>query len=142
LSKCIIEKIIKSDRNRVFEIVTNYKNFQKILPQYFPSIRVISVRGNTSVVEEHMRITGREFVMMVKHVIDEPTLHEIFVIGGDAKGTHIINRFESIPQGTKMTIEFDWKLKGMIKLIYFFNKTNLLREYSKILDEFALIAEN
>jgi len=89
-----------------------------------------------------MRITGREFVMMVKHVIDEPTLHEIFVIGGDAKGTHIINRFESIPQGTKMTIEFDWKLKGMIKLIYFFNKTNLLREYSKILDEFALIAEN
>jgi len=59
--------------------------------------------------------------MMVKHVIDEPTLHEIFVIGGDAKGTHIIEQFENIPQGTKITIEVDWKLKGMTKLIYFFN---------------------
>jgi coenzyme Q-binding protein COQ10 len=142
LPRHIIEKIIKSDRNRVFEIVTNYTNFQKILPQYFPSVRVISIRGNVSVVEEHMRIAEREFVMMVKHVIDEPTLHEIFVIGGDAKGTHIIKRFESIPQGTKMIIEVDWKLKGMTKLIYFFNKTNVLREYSKILDAFALIAEH
>jgi len=142
LPKHIIEKIIKSDRNRAFEIVTNYTNFQKILPQYFPSIRVISVRGNVSVVEEHMKIAEREFVMMVKHVIDEPTLHEIFVIGGDAKGTHIIEQFENIPQGTKITIEVDWKLKGMTKLIYFFNKTNVLREYSKILDAFALIAEN
>jgi len=142
LPKCVIEKIIESDRNKVFAIFTNYTNFQKILPQYFPSIREISVRGNVSVVEEHVRIARREFVMMVKHVINEPTLHEIFVIGGDAKGTHIIKRFESITQGTRVMIEVDWKLKGISKLIYFFNKTNILKEYSKIFDELALFAEN
>jgi coenzyme Q-binding protein COQ10 len=138
----VFEKIIKSDRNRVFEITTNYTNFQKFLPQYFPSIRIISIRGNVSVVEEHLRIAGRELVMMVKHVINEPTLHEIFVIGGDAKGTHITERFESIPQGTKMILEIDWKLKGITKLNYFLGKINVLNEYSKIIDAFTVIAEN
>jgi len=141
LPKIIFEKIIKADRKKVFELTTNYENFQKILPQYYPSIRIISVRGNVSVVEEHLRIAGRELVMMAKHVIDEPILHEIFIIGGDAKGTHIIKRYESIPHGTKLTLEIDWKLKGMMKLSNFFGKNKVLNDYSKIIDEFAVIAE-
>jgi len=141
LPKIIFEKIIKADRKKVFELTTNYENFQKILPQYYPSIRIISVRGNVSVVEEHLRIAGRELVMMAKHVIDEPILHEIFIIGGDAKGTHIIKRYESIPHGTKLTLEIDWKLKGMMKISNFFGKNKVLNDYSKIIDEFAVIAE-
>ena len=141
MPKIIFEKIIKADRKKVFELTTNYENFQKILPQYYPSIRIISVRGNVSVVEEHLRIAGRELVMMAKHVIDEPILHEIFIIGGDAKGTHIIKRYESIPHGTKLTLEIDWKLKGMMKISNFFGKNKVLNDYSKIIDEFAVIAE-
>lgn len=142
MPKIIFEKIIKADRKKVFELTTNYENFQKILPQYYPSVRVISVRGNVSVVEEHLRIGGRELVMMVKHVIDEPLLHEIFIIGGDAKGTHIIKRYEHIPHGTKLTLEIDWKLKGMMKLSDFFGKNKILNDYSKIIDEFVAIAEH
>jgi coenzyme Q-binding protein COQ10 len=141
LSKTIFEKIVKADRKKIFELTTNYENFQKILPQYYPSVRIISVRGNVSVVEEHIRIGGRELVMMVKHVIDEPILHEIFIIGGDAKGTHIIKRYESVPHGTKLTLEIDWNLKGIAKLSSFFVKNNILNDYSKIIDEFAVIAE-
>ena len=81
MPKTIFEKIVKADRKKIFKLTTNYENFQKILPQYYPSVRIISVRGNVSVVEEHLRISGRELVMMVKHVIDEPILHEIFIIG-------------------------------------------------------------
>jgi len=142
LPKTIFEKIVKADRKKIFELATNYENFQKILPQYYPSVRIISVRGNVSVVEEHLRIGGRELVMMVKHVIDEPILHEIFIIGGDAKGTHIIKRYESTSHGTKMTIEVDWKLKGIMKLSDFFGKNKIPGEYSKIIDEFIVIAES
>ena len=141
MPKTIFEKIVKADRKKIFELTTNYENFQKILPQYYPSIRIISVRGNVSVVEEHLRIAGRELVMMAKHVIDEPILHEIFIIGGDAKGTHIIKRYESIPHGTKLTLEIDWKLRGMMNLSNFFGKNKVLNDYSKIIDEFAVIAE-
>lgn len=141
MPKIIFEKIIKADRKKVFELTTNYENFQKILPQYYPSIRIISVRGNVSVVEEHLRIAGQELVMMTKHVIDEPVLHEIFIIGGDAKGTHIIKRYESIPHGTKLILEIDWKLKGIMKLSNFFGKNKILNDYSKIIDEFIAIVE-
>lgn len=142
MAKTIFEKIVKADRKKIFELTTNYENFQKILPQYYPSVRIISVRGNVSVVEEHLRIGGQELVMMVKHVIDEPILHEIFIIGGDAKGTHIIKRYESIPYGTKLTLEVDWKLKGIMKLSHFFGKNKISDEYSKIIDEFIVIAES
>jgi len=141
LSKIIFEKIIKSNRKKVFELTTNYENFQKILPHYYPSVRLISVRGNVSIVEEHLKIGGRELVMLVKHVIDEPILHEIFIIGGDAKGTHITKRYEQIPNGTKLILEVDWKLKGMMKLSEFFSKNTIPGEYSKIIDEFIVIAE-
>ncbi|HEY4679673.1 MAG TPA: polyketide cyclase [Nitrosarchaeum sp.] len=142
MPKIIFEKIIKADRKKVFELATNYENLQKILPQYYPSIRIISTRGNVSVVEEHLQMGGRELVMMVKHVIDEPSLHEIFVIGGDTKGTHIINRYEHIQHGTKLTLEVDWKLKGIMKLFDFFGKNKILNEYSKIIDDFIAIVEH
>ena len=142
MPKTVFEKIVKADRKKFFELVTNYENFQKIIPQYYPSVRIISVRGNVSVVEEHLRIGGRELVMMVKHVIDEPVLHEIFIIGGDAKGTHIITRYETISHGTQMTLEVDWKLKGILKLSGFFGRYNISDEYSKIIDELIVIAES
>ena len=141
MSKIIFEKIIKADRKKIFEFATNYENYQKILPQYYPSIRIISSRGNTSVVEEHLRIGGMELVMMVKHVTVEPLQHEIFVIGGDAKGTHIINRYEQIQDGTKLILEVDWKSKGMMKLLDFFGKTNILNDYSRMIDDFIVIVE-
>ena len=142
MPKTIFEKIVKADTKKIFELATNYENFQKIIPQYYPSVRIISVRGNVSVVEEHLRIGGRELVMMVKHVIDEPILHEIFIIGGDAKGSNIITRYDIISHGTKMTLEVDWKLKGILKLSNFFGKHKISDEYSKIIDEFIVIAES
>jgi len=58
LPKINFEKIVKAERNKVFDIAANYEQFQKILPKYFPSIRVLSVRDNTSVVEEHIKSTS------------------------------------------------------------------------------------
>ena len=140
MAKVIFEKIINADRKKVFDITTNYENFQKILPQYYPSTRIISVRGNHSLVEEHLRIGGQELVIMAKHVTDEPVLHELFIVGGDAKGTHITTRYEQLPNGTKLILEVDWKFKGIKKLG--FGKDKIPNEYSKMIDEFAIIAEN
>ncbi len=125
----------------VFDIAANFKNFQKTLPKYFPSIRVRSVRDNVAVVEEHIRISGKELVMMTKHVTKYPELHEVFVIGGDAKGSHIIERYESVKEGTKITVEADLKLRGPLKLAAFFGKAKIKKGFAKIIDEFAKIAE-
>ena len=80
------------------------------MPQHFPSVRVRSVRGNVSVVEEYMNLGDRELLIMAKHVTTEPVLHEVFVIGGDAKGSHIKQQFIKISQGTRIIVDVDFKL--------------------------------
>ena len=142
MPKINFEKIVNADRVKVFEIATNYESFQKTMPQYFPSINVKSSRDNVSVVEEHIRLAGRELILMTKHVIEHPSIHEIFVIGGDGKGSHIIEKYEEIPEGTKITLHANLKLSGALKIAGFFGKAKIKNSLSKIMDEFAKTAEN
>ena len=154
MPKFSFEKIIKAERKKVFDTAANFEEFEKTLPKYFPSIRVRSVQtkgfiqkmgrfltGDTAVVEEHIRLAGKEIVMMTKHVTKYPEIHEVFVIGGDAKGSHIIERYESIPEGTKIIVEADFKLQGKLKIVGFIGKNKIKEGFSKIMDEFAKIAE-
>lgn len=142
LARFTLEKIIKGKRETVFEIFSNFENYDKLLPQHFPSIRVRSVRGNVSVVEEHMKLGDQEYIFMAKHVTEKPSIHEIFVIGGDAKGSYLRQEFLEISKTTKVIVDVDWKLKGRTKLSGLFGKNNLEQNYSYILDDFAKISEN
>ena len=137
LPKFSLEKLVSSDRKTVFDIFSNFENYQKLFPQHFPSIRVRSSREVTSVVEEHMMLGDKELVIMAKHVIDEPVLHEIFVIGGDAKGTHIKEQFIDHKDGTKIIVDVDFKFKGIMKISSMFGKENIEDDYSKIFDDFS-----
>jgi coenzyme Q-binding protein COQ10 len=142
LPKFSIDKIINAQRSSVFEIFSNFGNYQKLLPQHFPSVRVRSIRNNIAVVEEHLMLGDRELIIMVKHVSQSPLLHEVFVIGGDAKGSHIKEQFLDHSDGTKILIDVDLKLKGKMKISELFAKNNLQENYSKIIDDFVKIAEN
>ena len=137
LVKFYLEKIIEARRDLVYSIFSDYENYEKILPSYFPSIRIRSVRGNVAVVEEHMNLGNHELIIMAKHVTEFPVTHDVFVIGGDAKGSHIQQRFIEIPEGTKVLIDADFKLKGKMKISSLLGKDNLKQDYAKILDEFA-----
>jgi len=142
LPKFSLEKIVNAKREIVYEILSNFENYQKLIPQHFPSVRVRSVRGNISVVEEHLNLGDRELVLMAKHVTKEPVLHEVFVIGGDAKGSHIRQQFIEISEGTRVIVDVDLKLKGKMKMSSIFGKNKFEEDYAKILDDFAKIAEN
>ena len=142
LPKFTLEKIVNAKREIVYEILSNYENYQKLLPQHFPSVRVRSVRGNVSVVEEHMNLGNQEFVIMAKHVAEKPVLHEVFVIGGDAKGSYIKQQFLEISEKTKIIVNVDWKLKGKVRASSIFGKNNSEQYYADILDDFAKISEN
>ncbi len=142
MPKFSLEKTVNAKRETVFDILSNYENYQKLIPQHFPSVRIRSVRNNISVVEEHMNLGGQELVIMAKHVTNDPVLHEIFVIGGDAKGSYIKQQFIKVTAGTKILVDVDLKLKGKLKISSLFGKNKFEEDYLKILDDFAKIAEN
>jgi coenzyme Q-binding protein COQ10 len=141
LPKFFLEKTVKSKREVVFLLLSNFENYQKLIPQHFPSVRIRSVRENTSVVEEHMNFGDLELLIMAKHVIQKPVLHEIFVIGGDVKGSYIKQQFIEIPEGTKVLVDVDLKLNNKLKISNLLGKHNFEEDYLKILDDFAKIAE-
>ena len=142
MPKIHFEKKVKAERKKVFNITTNYEEYQKTLPEFFPSVRVRSSRDNVAVVEEHVRIADKELVMMTKHIKSYPETHEVFVIGGDGKGSHIIEKYENIEGGTKIIVDADIKLKGTLKILGFFGKRKFTKGLTNIMDGFAKIAEN
>lgn len=142
MSKFSLEKIINAKKENVYEIFSNYDNYQKLVPQHFPSVRVRSVRGNISVVEEHMNLGDKELIIMAKHVATPPVLHEVFVIGGDAKGSYIKEQLIEVSEGTQIIVDVDLKLKGKMKMSNMFGKNKFEEDYAKILDDFVKIAEN
>jgi coenzyme Q-binding protein COQ10 len=141
LAKVKFQKFTHSTIERIFECATNFESFQTMMPQFFPSIRIISVRPNTTLVEEHIVIGGRELVVMAKHVLNAPKIHETFIVGGDAKGTHIKEEYEQLSEGTQITVSVDFKPKGSMRLSGIFGKVNVENEFSSIMDEIILVAE-
>ena len=129
-------------RERVFEVFSNYENYQSLVPQHYPSVRVRSVRGDLAVVEEHFNLGTTEMLVMARHVSKKPILHEIFIIGGDAKGSHIRQEFIELENGTKILVDVDFKLRGKMKLSYMFGKNTLLQNYTVIMNDFAKVAES
>jgi coenzyme Q-binding protein COQ10 len=142
LPKFSFEKIINANRDTVFQIFSNYENYEKLTPQHFPSIRVRSVRGDVSIVEERLMLGDIELLIMAKHVSKKPVLHEVFVIGGDAKGSQIRQEFIQLENGTKVLVDVNLKFKGKMKISNMFRTNDFKRDYSKILDDFAKISEN
>lgn len=133
--------VIGADRGRVFEIATDYELFPEMMPGRFPSVRVRSRRGNVAVVEERVRLSGRELSMMTKHVADAPGSHEVFVIGGDAKGTHVVERYEEVPQGTRVTVDADIRLGGAMRIAGLLGRRRLRRGVEEAAAEFARAVE-
>ena len=135
------EKTSTASRNTIYKVFSDYENYQKISPEFFPSTRIRSVRNNVAIVEEHLNLGDDELVIMAKHVVNEPVLHDVFIIGGDAKGSHIQEQFIEIPQGTKILVDVDLKLKGKMKIGGLFSKNRYQQNYEDIVDNFIKIAE-
>lgn len=169
MPKVRYERIVRADRERVFGIATDYGSLQRTMPRYFPSVRIRSSRDNVTVIEEHVIVSGTELVMMTKHVATHPTLHEVFVIGGDAKGSRVVERYHRVAadggggsssnnnnndnndndnndndsgSSTRIVVEADIKLKGAMRIAGFFGRSRIRSGLAEITDEFARLAEN
>ncbi len=142
MPKFSLEKIVNNNRNDVFEIFSNFENYQRIIPQHYPSVRVRSMRGDVSVVEEHLILGDMELLIMAKHISQKPIFHKMIVIGGDVKGSKIEQEFIELENGTKVLVDVDLKFKGKMKISVMFGKNNFKQDYDRILDDFVKLAEN
>ena len=67
---------------RLYQILRISKNYFQI---FITSILIKSVRDESSLVAEHLKLHDTEFIIMSKHFVSKPHSHEMRVVGGDLK---------------------------------------------------------
>ena len=139
MPKVKVEKIIKADKDKVFFTITDFENLPSKLPQIFKSIKIISRKDNSVITEEFVRMAGRDITQKVKHVLQPTDKHEVFILEGDAKGSHIVETYEETSEGTKIIVEGDFTLAGKLNLLGFLAKLKIEKNINKVMDEFAEI---
>ena len=142
MPKVRVKKTIKADRAKVFSTVTDFENLPAKLPSYFKSMKIVSREGNSVVIEESCSMGGRDIRQTAKHILTPPHKHEVFIMDGDAKDSHIVETYESTSDGTMITIEGDFKLGGMLKLIGFLAAGKIKNSIEEVMNEFAKIVEH
>ncbi len=135
--KVKVEIIIKAEKDKVFSAITDFENLPSKLPHIFKSVKVISQEGNSFITEELVKMAGRDIAQKVKHVIQPTEQHEVFILEGDAKDSHIVESYEETSQGTKIIVEGDFKLKGKLNLLGFFAKGKIEKSITEVMEEFA-----
>lgn len=142
MPKVKVERIIKADREKVFNLVTDFENLSAKFPQFFKSVKVVSKEGNTVMTEDHSVLGGREIQQTTKHILTFPQIDEVYILSGDAKDSHIITTYEHAPEGTKVVVNGDFKLAGKLKLVGFMAKGKIEKGIDQVIDEFARVAES
>ena len=133
--KISFEREINADIEKSFDIITNFENFQKLFPEFYPSILIKSVRDESSLVAEHLKLHDSEFIIMSKHFFSRPHTHEMRVVGGDIKGSSINEIFSSDDGKTtlKVIAELDVKSSRFSKNNPYTDALNKL--YDKMISE-------
>ncbi len=137
-----VTKIIKAERSKVFNTITDFENLPNRLPEFFNSIKIVSKEGNVTIIEESIKMTGRDITQTTKHILTPPEKHEVLVMTGDAKDSHIVETYENVSEGTKVTVDGDFKLSGKLKLVGFIAKRKIEKNINEVMDALAKIVEH
>ena len=137
-----VTKIIKAERSKVFNIITDFENLPNRLPEFFNSIKIVSKEGNVTIIEESVKVAGRDITQTTKHILTPPEKHEVLVMTGDAKDSHIVETYENVSEGTKVTVDGDFKLSGKLKLVGFVAKRKIEKNINEVMDTLAKIVEH
>ncbi len=86
------------------------------------------------ITEDHSIIGGRGMHQTTKHLLTPPKIDEVYILTGDAKDSHIVTTYESISEGTRVTVDGDFKLAGKLKLVGFLAKGKIENGINEVLD--------
>ena len=132
--KMSFEREINADLDKAFDIITNFEYFQKLFPEFYPSILIKSVRDESSLVAEHLKLHDTEFIIMSKHITSKNHSHEMRVVVGNIKGSSIIEIFSFDNGKTYLKVNAELDVKSSR-----FSKNNPYGESLKNLYDMMII---
>ena len=128
-------------RDVLFKISTDISNFDKVLPSYFKSLKIIKKNKNETIADEIIYFLGKTSNVRTKHIIELPDTHKVFILDGLLKGTVFSELYEISDNGTCVKISVNLKLNGIIRFIPFIDLF-IFKKMKSVMNEFILASEN
>jgi ribosome-associated toxin RatA of RatAB toxin-antitoxin module len=102
--------VIDEDLNKVYSIASDIDKQHEFIPGYKPSKIIGRTEEGALIVERTAEIDGKEMKWQSSAEFIENKAINFKQLEGKLKGMDIIWEFESVDEGTKITIEHDFKL--------------------------------
>ena len=119
-----------------FETISDIEKYPLILPNNFHSVKILEQKNNELIAEEIISEKGIRTKLIAKHILVPYESHTIEIIDGDAKGTKIIQTFEEIPSGTKISIKLELNVQGVLTPVKFFPQSNVQNAMNTVITSF------
>ncbi|MDD9813647.1 MAG: SRPBCC family protein [Thaumarchaeota archaeon] len=112
MTECAASVRIRAPPARAFGVATAYDSLHDRLPRHYAMSRTRSRRGGVAVVQARMVVAGMEWSVMARHTEDAPRRHETAIIGGDGRGTTIVETYEGDGDTTVLTVRASIRRRG------------------------------
>lgn len=129
------------NRDIIFNFSTDIERFSELLPKYFKSLTITNSCNSEYFVTENISFLGKILETQTKHVIKKPSIHEIHILTGPLRHSSFLEFYETLGNGTKISIEINLQFNGVFKLFYIL-RYFIKKQINKILDEFILACKN
>ena len=146
-----ITKIVDVNQEEAFLIMTDIKNYPKILPRNIISVNIINQTDNNVLAEYEVVEHGIRAKLLVSHTMYPYDKHIVEVMDGDAKGTKLMQDFttinteiEKLPECdqsfdgcTKIDSRVELNLKGLLSPFSYLPKGNLDHASDTVISSFT-----
>ena len=146
-----ITKIVDVNQEEAFLIMTDVKNYPKILPRNIISVNIINQIDNSILAEYEIIEHGIRVKLLASHTMYPYDKYIIEVMEGDAKGTKLIQDFtvinteiEKLPECnspfdecTKIDSQVELNLEGLLSPFSYLPKGNLDHASDTVITSFT-----
>lgn len=130
-------RLVDVPKNRLFDVMADIENFSNVLPKNIIYVNILNKTDTEIIAEEQLSEAGIKVKLLVKHTITPYSKHVIEIIDGDAKGTTIIQHFESVNSQTKLTTSVNLNLKGVTSVVAYLPQSNLVHALNTVISHFV-----
>ena len=139
------EMTLPANSQKLFELITDYEGYQQIFPDQLKEISVVSRNGSVIVTKEVLTFNtyfkNTKLYQKTSHDARYPRLSSN-VIEGPFKGTIIQVTFDEIGDGSRVTINVDFKISLKYKILSPIIKTKYKIYFTSLLYKMNNIAMN
>ena len=146
-----ITKIVDVNQEEAFLIMTDVKNYPKILPRNIISVNIINQIDNSVLAEYEVIEHGIRTKLLANHTMYPYDKHIIEIMDGDAKGTKLMQDFttfnteieklpecdQSFDECTKIDSRVELDLKGLLSPFSYLPKGNLDHASDTVISSFT-----